>query len=76
MSKELDKIVAELTSTYQSLAHVASGYIEILDPKEVSAALKKAKPDTAEYVALYHLDDLMRSKNVKPVQSVVEKVVE
>jgi len=52
MSKQLDDAIVHLTTTYQSLAQAAAGYINTLDPKEVAAALKKAKPDTAEYVAI------------------------
>ena len=72
MSKQLDDAIEHLTTTYQSLAQAAAGYINTLDAKEVSAALKKAKPDTAEYVALAQLDNLMQMKNSKPVEVINE----
>jgi hypothetical protein len=68
MSKQLDDAIEHLTTTYQSLAQAASGYIDTLDAKEVAAALKKAKPDTAEYVALEQLNNLLQLKNSKPVE--------
>ena len=74
MSKQLDDAIEHLTTTYQSLAQAAAGYINSLDAKEVAAALKKAKPDTAEYVALEQLNNLMQLKNSKPVEVVNEPV--
>jgi hypothetical protein len=68
MSKQLDDAIEHLTTTYQSLAQAASGYIDTLDAKEVAAAFKKAKPDTAEYVALEQLNNLLQLKNSKPVE--------
>lgn len=49
----LQAAIDELTSTYQSLDVVAQGLK--VDSKQVADALKKAKPDTAEYVALQAL---------------------
>ena len=72
MSKQLDDAIEHLTTTYQSLAQAAAGYINTLDAKEVAAALKKAKLDTAEYVALAQLDNLMQMKNSKPVEVINE----
>ena len=72
MSKQLDDAIEHLTTTYQSLAQAAAGYINTLDAKEVAAALKKAKPDTAEYVALEQLNNLMQLKNNAPVEVVNE----
>lgn len=72
MSKQLDDAIKHLTTTYQSLAQAAAGYINTLDAKEVSAALKKAKPDTAEYVALQQLDNLLQLKNSTPVEVINE----
>lgn len=72
MSKQLDDAIEHLTTTYQSLAQAAAGYINTLDAKEVAAALKKAKPDTAEYVALQQLDNLLQLKNSKPVEVINE----
>lgn len=72
MSKQLDDAIEHLTTTYQSLAQAAAGYINTLDAKEVAAALKKAKPDTAEYVALEQLNNLMQLKNSKPVEVINE----
>lgn len=72
MSKQLDDAIEHLTTTYQSLAQAAAGYINTLDAKEVAAALKKAKPDTAEYVALEQLNNLMQMKNSKPVEVINE----
>lgn len=72
MSKQLDDAIKHLTTTYQSLAQAAAGYINTLDAKEVAAALKKAKPDTAEYVALQQLDNLLQLKNSKPVEVINE----
>ena len=68
MSKQLDDAIKHLTTTYQSLAQAAAGYINTLDAKEVAAALKKAKPDTAEYVALEQLNNLLQLKNSAPVE--------
>jgi hypothetical protein len=75
MSKQLDEAIEHLTTTYQSLAQAAAGYINTLDAKEVAAALKKAKPDTAEYVALEQLNNLMQLKNSQPAQVVNETVI-
>jgi predicted ABC-type ATPase len=75
MSKQLDDAIVHLTTTYQSLAQAAAGYINTLDAKEVAAALKKAKPDTAEYVALEQLNNLMQLKNTAPVEVINETVV-
>ena len=72
MSKQLDDAIKHLTTTYQSLAQAAAGYINTLDAKEVAAALKKAKPDTAEYVALEQLNNLLQLKNSAPVEVVNE----
>lgn len=72
MSKQLDDAIEHLTTTYQSLAQAAAGYINTLDAKEVAAALKKAKPDTAEYVALEQLNNLMQLKNSKPIEVINE----
>ena len=74
MSKQLDDAIEHLTTTYQSLAQAAAGYINTLDAKEVAAALKKAKPDTAEYVALSQLDNLLQLKNSQPTQVVNEPI--
>ena len=74
MSKQLDDAIKHLTTTYQSLAQAAAGYINTLDAKEVAAALKKAKPDTAEYVALEQLNNLMQLKNSQPAQVVNESI--
>jgi hypothetical protein len=74
MSKQLDDAIEHLTTTYQSLAQAAAGYINTLDAKEVAAALKKAKPDTAEFVALSQLDNLMQLKNSTPVEVVNEAI--
>ena len=46
----LEQALEELTTTYQSLDLVAQGLV--VDAKEVSDALSKADPDTAEFVAL------------------------
>lgn len=67
MSKQLDAALDHLTSTYQSLAQAAVGYRETLDAKEIDARLAKAKPDTAEYVALQHLSALMKAPIIEPV---------
>ena len=75
MSKQLDEAVENLTKTYMSLSQAAASYISTLDAKEVASALLKAKPDTAEYVALVHLNDLLKSaKVVAPVKE--EKIAE
>lgn len=66
MSKELDAAIEHLTSTYQSLAQAATGYLETLDAKEIDARLAKAKPDTAEFVALQHLSALMKTPIIEP----------
>jgi hypothetical protein len=70
MSKQLDAAIEHLTSTYQSLAQAATGYLETLDAKEIDARLAKAKPDTAEYVALQHLSALMKTPIVEPAAPV------
>jgi predicted ATPase len=72
MSKQLDDAIEHLTTTYQSLAQAAAGYINSLDAKEVAAAFKKAKPDTAEYVALEQLNNLLQLKNSQPVEVINE----
>ena len=72
MSKQLDDAIKHLTTTYQSLAQAAAGYINTLDAKEVAAELKKAKPDTAEYVALEQLNNLLQLKNSAQVEVVNE----
>lgn len=59
MSKALDDALEHLTTTYQSLAQAAVGYRQTLDAKEVETRFKKAKPDTAEYIALQQLVMLM-----------------
>jgi len=66
MSKELDAAINHLTTTYQSLAQAAASYVTTLDAKEINARLAKAKPDTAEYVALQQLSVLMRTPIVEP----------
>ena len=47
---KLSEAIDVLSKTYQSLDAVALGLH--VDAKEVQAALAKAKPDTAEFVAL------------------------
>jgi len=47
---KLTEAIEILTTTYQSLDSVALGLP--VDAKEVNEALKKANPDSAEYVAL------------------------
>ena len=74
MSKQLDAAIENLTSTYMSLSQAAASYVSTLDAKEVAAALLKAKPDTAEYVALVHLNDLLKSAAV-PAKTVVAEIV-
>ena len=76
MSKQLDAAIDHLTSTYQSLAQAAAGYLETLDAKEINARLAKAKPDTAEYVALQHLSVLMQTPIVEPTAPASEDVAE
>ena len=66
MSKELDAALENLTTTYQSLAQAAIGYRDTLDAKEINSRLAKAKPDTAEYIALQHLSVLMQTPIVEP----------
>lgn len=73
MSKALDDAIEHLTTTYQSLAQAAAGYLETLDPKEINARFAKAKPDTAEYVALEHLSALMRSPKPAPAEPAAEE---
>ena len=74
MSKQLDDAIVHLTTTYQSLAQAAAGYINTLDAKEVAAALKKAKSDTAEYVALEQLNNLLQMKNSTPIEVINEPI--
>jgi ABC-type nitrate/sulfonate/bicarbonate transport system substrate-binding protein len=76
MSKALDDAIEHLTTTYQSLAQAAAGYLETLDPKEINARFAKAKPDTAEYVALEHLAALMRSPKPAPEPTPAEPAAE
>lgn len=73
MSKQLDAAIENLTTTYQSLAQAAASYVNTLDAKEVASALLKAKPDTAEYIALVHLNDLLTRQKPAPAP-VVEEV--
>lgn len=65
MSKALDDAIEHLTTTYQSLAQAAAGYRETLSATEIKARLAKAKPDTAEYVALSQLAVLMETPIVE-----------
>jgi len=76
MSKQLDAAIDHLTSTYQSLAQAAAGYLETLDAKEINARLAKAKPDTAEYVALQHLSALMQTPIIEPATPIVQESAE
>jgi len=76
MSKQLDAAIDHLTSTYQSLAQAAAGYLETLDAKEINARLAKAKPDTAEYVALQHLSALMQTPIIEPAAPAVQEATE
>jgi len=76
MSKQLDAAIEHLTSTYQSLAQAATGYLETLDAKEIDARLAKAKPDTAEFVALQHLSALMKTPIIEPAASVEQTPAE
>ncbi len=74
MSKELDAALEHLTTTYQSLAQAAVGYRENLSAKEIDARLAKAKPDTAEYIALQHLSALMKAPVIdEPKADVTEQ---
>lgn len=72
MSKQLDAAIEHLTNTYQSLAQAATGYLETLDAKEIDARLAKAKPDTAEYVALQHLSALMKTPIIESAAAAPE----
>ena len=76
MSKQLDAALEHLTNTYQSLAQAAVGYRDTLDAKETNARLAKAKPDTAEYVALQHLSVLMQTPIVEPAAPAPEATPE
>ena len=55
---DLEKAVEHLTTTFQSLAQIAAGYMNI-DPQEVADQLKETSPDTAEYIALTELQSLI-----------------
>ena len=66
MSKALDDAIKHLTTTYQSLAQAAAGYRETLSATEIRARLAKAKPDTAEYVALSQLAVLVNAPEPTP----------
>lgn len=68
---KLSDAIDELVNTYQSLDSVAVGLP--VDAKEVNDALAKAKPDTAEFVALsvlakYNPYTGKENKNVKSDQ--------
>ena len=76
MSKQLDAAIEHLTNTYQSLAQAAAGYLETLDAKEINARLAKAKPDTAEYVALQHLSVLMKTPIIEPAAPPAQEAAE
>jgi hypothetical protein len=76
MSKQLDAAIEHLTNTYQSLAQAAAGYLETLDAKEINARLAKAKPDTAEYVALQHLSALMKTPIIEPAAPPAQEAAE
>lgn len=69
MSKELDAAIKHMTTTYKSLAEIAVEYQNSLNAKEVAGALAKAKPDTAEFVALNHLNQLLSSKAIPEVSA-------
>lgn len=66
MSKALDDAIEHLTTTYQSLAQAAAGYRETLSATEIKARLAKAKPDTAEYIALSQLAALVNAPEPTP----------
>ena len=66
MSKALDDAIEHLTTTYQSLAQAAAGYRETLSATEIKTRLAKAKPDTAEYIALSQLAVLVNAPEPTP----------
>ena len=55
MSKAVDEAVKFLISTYKNVNEEAKKWR--LNPDEIQTALKKAKPDTAEYNVLLLLAD-------------------
>jgi Fe2+ or Zn2+ uptake regulation protein len=55
MTKAVDEAVAYLVSTYKNVSEEARKWR--LNPDEIASALKKAKPDTAEYNVLLLLAD-------------------
>ena len=72
MSKALDDAIEHLTTTYQSLAQAAAGYRETLSATEIKSRLAKAKPDTAEYIALSQLAVLIDKPVVEEAPAVEE----
>ena len=77
MSKALDEAIENLTNTYQALAVAAVGYRETLDAKEIAEALAKASPDTAEFIALSHLNELFKQTSIEVADAPVSvKVVD
>jgi hypothetical protein len=76
MSKALDDAIEHLTTTYQSLAQAAAGYRETLSATEIKARLAKAKPDTAEYIALSQLAVLVNAPEPTPAPAPSQAVEE
>jgi len=68
---DLEKAVEHLTTTFQSLAQIAAGYMNI-DPQEVADQLKETSPDTAEYIALTELQSLIGLPKAKVANRTVE----
>ena len=70
MSEQLDKAVAVLTSTFQSLDYIARALP--VDAQEVADALASVTPDTAEQIALMALAQCNPLNKAKPVEQIVQ----
>ena len=67
MSKAVDEAVKFLVSTYKNVSEEAKKWR--LNPDEIATALKKAKPDTAEYNVLLLLADTNAESMIAPLEA-------
>jgi hypothetical protein len=70
---KLKDVLAEMTSSYSDLTQLARG--QVVDANEVSQAISKADPDSAEMVALQALAkwNPVGTQKTAPVETPVEE---